>query len=643
MRLSSATDPNTDTSCPVALSGPDWQLQTPPVELHSPHYLVATNYQQGYPFPIQAGSSFAYPVGSDIDRPLQDPLIAASPYQSRYHPISNSVGNFPGTSGLQMPVTAPTDLYPQETFRYRVVLRAPTAIVTKVGEPPVTYLNKGQGYQLTITDTQPLLRQSDRVRVRYRTHLRISFHRDDQRANPSTHWQLWKARRESSGEGRHQGRDTQENGPTGEPLQAIEYLDKLLGGTLVNDGRSDQDVQLETSSFSGFSILWSCRNGDSITSPSMSASPECTITVRFNFLTTDFCHYKGVKEFPVRLCARTEMISDLLGGACEEGPAEVCYCKVNLFRLYGAERKLSADGARVRKALDKAWGEFHKRQAKPAFYANSSGMGTRGTPGAPAQYSTRRYKNQARILEELQEKLVSLQVMLSSARPATIFSLQGDHQDFIYPHGSGRPAHDEGSRHLEEDRQSTISAICSQDEWSSSSLMIGSLSGSPIESREKSPVYHAVRVARKSVKDKKKPYIQVLDIDPSYEPPAQAQGRSGKKNSLTILVSATELSILVACFYIGFTGIDQKQVDYYNAVYLTEWTAQDLIAQISRKLRLEPRRVRRMLLVRENSVELVDDKVVRGIADGQVMLAEISETWSFDYARENCIEIRLRC
>jgi hypothetical protein len=86
----------------------------------------------------------------------------------------------------------------------------------------------------------------------------------------------------------------------------------------------------------------------------------------------------------------------------------------------------------------------------------------------------------------------------------------------------------------------------------------------------------------------------------------------------------------------------QTQVDYHVAVYLSEWTAHNLVEGISRKLGIDPRRVWRVLLVQEDSVQIVDDSVICGIPDGQDMLAEVLEMWAFDAARENPIEIRLR-
>ena len=74
--------------------------------------------------------------------------------------------------------------------------------------------------------------------------------------------------------------------------------------------------------------------------------------MRFNFLSTDFSLSKGVKGIPVRLCAKIELLSpgEEVGAIYE---AEVCYCKVKVFRDHGAERKLSNDVAYVTKAIER--------------------------------------------------------------------------------------------------------------------------------------------------------------------------------------------------------------------------------------------------------------------------------------------------
>lgn len=82
----------------------------------------------------------------------------------------------------------------------------------------------------------------------------------------------------------------------------------------------------------------------------------------------------------------------------------------------------------------------------------------------------------------------------------------------------------------------------------------------------------------------------------------------------------------VACFYVRFPRNERHQDDYYRAVYLTELTVRDLMEKISLKQHIDPRRIVRILLVKQNGLKImVDDDVVRELPDGQDMIAEISE------------------
>jgi hypothetical protein len=82
------------------------------------------------------------------------------------------------------------------SFRYHVTLNAPTAMIKHATEIPVTYLNKGQAYSISIVDTQPS--QMAAMPVTYRTFIRVSFEDEQQRQKPAACWQLWKEGRGSN-------------------------------------------------------------------------------------------------------------------------------------------------------------------------------------------------------------------------------------------------------------------------------------------------------------------------------------------------------------------------------------------------------------------------------------------------------------
>ncbi|KAI9872450.1 MAG: hypothetical protein M1823_008166, partial [Watsoniomyces obsoletus] len=128
-----------------------------------------------------------------------------------------------------------------EKFRYHTTLNAPTAMIKHADEIPVTYLNKGQAYTVSIFDTAPPAPQQPGA-IKYRTHLRVSFEDEQQRARPGACWQLWK-----------EGRGTNEAHQRGGKLLAVEYVDPNQGG---DDAIRKSQVELEKASFDGFAVTW---------------------------------------------------------------------------------------------------------------------------------------------------------------------------------------------------------------------------------------------------------------------------------------------------------------------------------------------------------------------------------------------------
>src|ERR1700712_3681145 len=123
----------------------------------------------------------------------------------------------------------------QIRFRFNVSLRAPTAMVKNLREIPITYLNKGQAYNLSVLDSNPPMTHEP---IRYRTYVRVSFEEQEQRAKPSTCWQLWK-----------EGRGSSEAHQRGGKLLSVEYVDPLQG---ADGDQSQRQVELEKASFDGF-------------------------------------------------------------------------------------------------------------------------------------------------------------------------------------------------------------------------------------------------------------------------------------------------------------------------------------------------------------------------------------------------------
>lgn len=163
----------------------------------------------------------------------------------------------------------PTELIGSSRFRFFTTLNAPTAMVKDPEEIPITYLNKGQAYALSVNDTMGTAMAP--MQPRYRTTVRISFEDDEQRQKPAACWQLWK-----------EGRGSAESHQRGGKLQAVEFAKS--NQSEQDSGKARPRIDLEMASFDSFIVNWTPAPG----------STDCNIAVRFNFLSTDFSHSKGM-------------------------------------------------------------------------------------------------------------------------------------------------------------------------------------------------------------------------------------------------------------------------------------------------------------------------------------------------------------
>lgn len=397
------------------------------------------------------------------------------------------------------------------SFRFNVSLQVPTAMVNHPREVPISYLNKGQAYNLTVVDSNPPM--VDSGPLRYRTYVRVSFEEEEQRSKPAACWQLWK-----------EGRGMSESHQRGGKLLAVEYVDPHQGG----DDHKHRQIQVEHTSFDGFCVTW--------TANPTTGTPNCSIPVRFNFLSTDFSHSKGVKGIPVRLCAKTELLTP---NDESDNPreSEVCYCKVKLFRDHGAERKLSNDVAHVKKTIEKL-----KQQIAQAEIGGGFGKRKRGSNATANMKSSDRSKNpkhkrtwsmssqdgqpeKLSLEDDLQAKLVMIQDMFSSTRTVSILALRGDEKDDpdLYP-----------VRLPIEGETIKVEPLSHQNMGASQSMESLILSPTSSIVSLNSPRVPENKLA--AVKDSKSPttvprvatgdsistgFIEAVDIDPTYRPPAE--------------------------------------------------------------------------------------------------------------------------
>nr|POE98217.1 isoform 2 of grainyhead-like protein 2 like [Quercus suber] len=506
-------------------------------------------------------------------------------------------------------------------------------------EIPITYLNKGQAYTLNVVDTR---NQQPGAHVRYRTFVRVSFEDEQQRDKPAACWQLWK-----------EGRGTNEAHHRGGRLQAVEYVESGQGSGVEDPHRPR--VELESASFDGFCVTWS---------PSAGAV-ECPISVRFNFLSTDFSHSKGVKGIPVRLCTKTEMLTDPIPRAVQSNVPEVCYCKVKLFRDHGAERKLSNDVAHVKKTIDK----LNQQIAQIESGTRDSGKRKRGVlsrasqderPGKMAKHHRRTWSmssvtsNGARgsAEEDLHTKLSNLQDMFTSTKPASILYLRGDEQDDPDLHPvkivgdmtvltrteSGETTGSTWDKSGEDQLSSTGSPTASQKSLPGSRRDSTLQQPTPIDgpSRTNSndcrgqfppakldikppahptqletpPEQQAVKVKTRSPEPGAVTgWIEALGVDPAYQPPSEPPVKP------------------VACFYIQYQFTGRPFNDpYHRAIYLTRRSLKDFVLEVARKCDIESTRVLQTVHVNKKGLHILfDDDCIRELPEGQDMTVEITE------------------
>jgi len=549
-------------------------------------------------------------MGSVDDATLQDqsPMIACQPRQFEINAPS------------PLPASA-------EKFRFHVVLNAPTAMIKHADEIPITYLNKGQAYSLSIVDTAPMLPIP--VGTRYRTFVRISFEDDQQRQRPATCWQLWK-----------EGRGTKEAHQRGGKLQAVEYVE---ASQPPEDDDERTPVELDTASFDGFSVIWT---------PGINGRTECTLAVRFNFLSTDFSHSKGVKGIPVRFCAKTEALS--VGSPHPlPGSSEVAYCKVKLFRDHGAERKLSNDVQHVKKTIDKLKQQIAQSEAGVKDFSKRKRQGSASNPASTQRVGkVQKHKRTWSISsvssaggvripleEDLHFKLKQQQDMFTSTRPISILYLRGAEQDDPDLHPVGLPGEPwdltkVGAREIANWQQRTARSSSTADtssfispspssvslhsqatmntvvsapasQWNEYHDVHGADVQGSIPQQLASPPDKVTTIPKADDTGGLAGWIEALGVDANYRPPAERQAKP------------------VACFYVLYR--EPATHAYYRAIYLAQRTLKDLASGIAAKWNIEPSMIRRMVRVLPRGLEIeMDDDVVREMLEGQDIIMEVS-------------------
>ncbi|ORX94309.1 CP2-domain-containing protein [Basidiobolus meristosporus CBS 931.73] len=215
--------------------------------------------------------------------------------------LSNQESQFglnPGSPPSGVPVNSNSNL------RFNISLEAQTAAAQRVDETPLTYLNKGHYYAISLLD-------GERTDADLTSTLRMTFHDDAHRKLAGTYWQFW---------------FSQQNSP--KTARALD-IDKAASTGIKN---------VECNSFDRVSFQWNGRK-------------SAKIYVKFNCLSTDFSRIKGVKGIPLRITMETKTEDNNVS-------AEKAFAKVKLFRDKGAERKNKDD----QRHLEKIWEKMRGKQ-----------------------------------------------------------------------------------------------------------------------------------------------------------------------------------------------------------------------------------------------------------------------------------------
>ncbi|KAH6874145.1 CP2 transcription factor-domain-containing protein [Thelonectria olida] len=564
-----------------------------------------------------------YETMDQDDSPMDlDPSEERMPSIGAARPKSTSMvglktSQFPGGQMThQLPPSA-------EKFRFHCTLNAPTVMIKHADEIPGTYLNIGKAYSLSVTDANATMPVSPGTK--YRTFFRISFEDDQQRQQPGVYWGLWQ-----------KNRGANEAHQRGGKLQAVEYVDAGQPADWDDDDKRTH-VKLESSSFDGFSVIWT---------PGINGPPAVNIAVRFNVLSTDFSDSKGVKGMPARLCAKTNRIPCDTSQRGSNSNPEICFCKVKLFRDHGAERKLSNDVAHVKKSIDK----LERRIAQAESGLRDFGKRKRSSGAAKVGGTQRRSRmqkhkrtwpissvsstdggNSARVSmeEDLPFQLQTLQDMFTSTRSVSVLYLRGEELDDPDLHpvpllGAASPlTRSEGcdgpNWQARSGRRSVAgfmispspsslslvpqsSGICPGGQWQGfDSLGAGDVSRKGSEA--------PTRISKTDNDGILSGWIEALGVDPSYRPP---QARCPKP---------------VACFSI--LRHNQETVgkpEYHRAIYLLQRTLKELNDRIAAKWGLDPFRILRTVHSIHGGLEVeMDDDIVRELRNGQDMTLEIDE------------------
>ena len=227
---------------------------------------------------------------------------------------------------LFVPAGSQNGLLPSQqsiaTSRYRAILNTRAATAQRADNVPVTYLDYDQIYTVRVID----LYHQPGTCMQYLTFVQISFNSPQQQLYAATCWHQWMAARRA--------REIQLGI---DRFRAIECV-----------GMLPSDSTMEAVDDLGFCVGWS----------STIHRAECSIRLRFHFLSTDFNYSKGHRGAIMHLNVRTQALTDIAMSSTSS-------CLITVFQAGGAARKFAQEVSRAKNRHAKISTQISKIATKP--------------------------------------------------------------------------------------------------------------------------------------------------------------------------------------------------------------------------------------------------------------------------------------
>ncbi|CAH2285679.1 grainyhead 2 homolog isoform X3 [Pelobates cultripes] len=186
-------------------------------------------------------------------------------------------------------------IYDQTSSTFQYTLEATKSLRQKQGEGPMTYLNKGQFYAVTLSETGA--NKCFRHPIsKVRSVIMVVFSEDKNRDEQLKYWKYWHSRQHTAKQ---------------RVLDIADYKESF--NTIGN---------IEEIAYNAVSFTWD-------------VNEEAKIFITVNCLSTDFSSQKGVKGLPLMIQIDTYSYNNR-----SNKPIHRAYCQIKVFCDKGAERKI---------------------------------------------------------------------------------------------------------------------------------------------------------------------------------------------------------------------------------------------------------------------------------------------------------------